>query len=49
MRFDLFEKMRALKRAGKVRYIGFSFHDSNEVFHEIVDSFEGADFCMDTV
>ena len=46
LRFDLFEKMRALKRAGKVSYIGFSFHDSNEVFHEIVDSFEGADFCQ---
>lgn len=45
-KFSLMEKMRELKRAGKVRYIGFSFHDSNDVFHEIVDEFAGCDFCQ---
>ncbi len=45
-KFDLMEKMRRLKREGKVKYIGFSFHDTNDVFHEIVDAFEGCDFCQ---
>lgn len=45
-KFDLMEKMRRLKRDGKVGYIGFSFHDTNAAFHEIVDGFEGCDFCQ---
>jgi len=45
-KFDLFAKMRALKASGRVSYIGFSFHDSNAVFREIIDSYEGCDFCQ---
>ncbi len=45
-KFDLFAKMRELKATGRVSYIGFSFHNSNAVFHEIVDEFEGCDFCQ---
>jgi predicted aldo/keto reductase-like oxidoreductase len=46
LRFNLMDKMRDLKKSGKVSYIGFSFHDSNEAFHRIVDAFEDADFCQ---
>lgn len=46
IRFNLMEQMRELKKSGKVSYIGFSFHDTNEAFHKIVDAFEGADFCQ---
>ncbi len=46
LKFDLFAKMRELKASGRVSYIGFSFHDTNEVFKQIVDSYEGCDFCQ---
>lgn len=46
LKFGLIDKMRQLKESGRVSYIGFSFHDSNEVFHKIVDAYDCADFCQ---
>lgn len=46
LKFRLLDKMRAAKAAGKIRYIGFSFHDEYEVFQEIVDLCDDWDFCQ---
>lgn len=44
--FGLIEKMRKAKAQGKIRHMGFSFHDDLETFKKIVDEFEGAEFCQ---
>lgn len=45
-KFRLVDKMKAAREAGKIRYLGFSFHDSLEVFKEIVDYSDAWDFCQ---
>ncbi len=40
------EKLLAAKKAGKVRHIGFSFHDSFDSFRKIVDYWDEWEFCQ---
>ncbi len=42
----LYEKCEKLKAEGKIKFIGFSFHDEYEVFPKIIESFDGWDFCQ---
>lgn len=44
--FGLLEKMHKAKAEGKVRHIGFSFHDDLEVFNTILSEYEGCEFCQ---
>jgi predicted aldo/keto reductase-like oxidoreductase len=39
-RLGLIEKMEEAQRQGRIRHIGFSFHDTAPVFKEIVDYFD---------
>ncbi len=52
---DLWSKVKALEMLdwaktnvakGRIGHLGFSFHDKLEVFKEIVDGFDGWDFCQ---
>ncbi|NMA84337.1 MAG: aldo/keto reductase [Epulopiscium sp.] len=44
-RCNILNKMIEAKKEGKIKYIGFSFHDELHVFKEIIDSFDW-DFCQ---
>jgi predicted aldo/keto reductase-like oxidoreductase len=46
MQYGLLDKIREAKRDGRVRHIGFSFHDDFATFKEIVDGFEDCEFCQ---
>ncbi len=39
-KYELIEKMEEAKTAGKIRHIGFSFHDSYDVYNEIIDYYD---------
>lgn len=45
-KFNVTKKLEEAKAAGKIRYIGFSFHDSLDLFKEIIDYYDGWDFCQ---
>ena len=45
VKFNTIEKMKAAKAAGKIRYMGFSFHDNLDAFKRIVDAADW-DFCQ---
>ena len=46
LKMHLLEHMEKAKQAGKVGHIGFSFHDSFEVFQKIIDFYDGWEFCQ---
>lgn len=46
LKFHLMDKMEQAKREGKIRFIGFSFHDEYDAFQEIVDGYDHWDFCQ---
>ena len=44
--FKVIEKMEKAKRDGKIRHIGFSFHDNLDCFKRILNAYDGWEFCQ---
>ena len=44
--YRLIEKMENLKAQGKIRFMGFSFHDSLQLFKKVVEYTPAWDFCL---
>jgi len=44
--FGLIEKMKKAKADGKIRHMGFSFHDDLEIFETIMEEYDGCEFCQ---
>ncbi len=45
-KFNVLESAERAKAAGKIKHIGFSFHDNLEFFHQILNSYDQWDFCQ---
>jgi len=44
--FDVLSWVEKAKADGRIKYIGFSFHDEHPVFKSIVDAYESWDLCL---
>lgn len=45
-KFGLLDEMKRAKADGRIRHMGFSFHDDLDVFEQIIDEFDGCEFCQ---
>ena len=45
-KFNVMAHMEKAKRDGKIRHIGFSFHDSFDSFVRILNAYDGWEFCQ---
>lgn len=43
---DIFSWIEKVKSQGKIKHIGFSFHDSLDTFKRIIDEYNGWEFCQ---
>lgn len=46
LKYNVLEHMKKAKEAGKIRHLGFSFHDSLETFQTILNGFDAWEFCQ---
>ncbi|MDD2353081.1 MAG: aldo/keto reductase [Atribacterota bacterium] len=45
-KFDIISYAEKAKKAGKIKHLGFSFHDNLDAFIEILDGYDGWEFCQ---
>src|SRR5690554_1704583 len=48
VKYDVFKFFEQIKRKGKVKYIGFSYHDDKETYKKIKTSYDW-DFCLQQI
>lgn len=46
LKFDILPKLEKKLAQGKIKHLGFSFHDDLSVFKKIIDSYDGFEFCQ---
>ena len=46
IKYNIMPKLEKLKAEGKIKHIGFSFHDDLWVFKKIIDAYDGFEFCQ---
>lgn len=46
LKFNLLSRAEAALRDGRIRFLGFSFHDDFDAFKEIVDGYDSWSFCQ---
>ena len=44
--YRLFDRLEKAKADGKIRHVGFSFHDTHEAFLQILNGYSGWEFCQ---
>ncbi|MBQ2847982.1 MAG: aldo/keto reductase [Clostridia bacterium] len=46
IKYDIMPKLEKLKEQGKIKHLGFSFHDDLWVFKKIIDAYDSFEFCQ---
>jgi len=46
LKLDILKRAELAKKSGKIKYLGFSFHDGHDAFIEIIDGYDKWDFCQ---
>ena len=44
--FNVLDWLEKARDSGRIRHLGFSFHDAVDVFKSIIDAYDGWDFCQ---